>query len=573
MVKSRIAGACFPTPTPKVASSSGSSTTRTSLDRTFQRLPVPCLNLGALVFEPMNPTINADQDRVPLRQHWVLIALIAVASVANLNLAVANVALPSIGIAFQASQLQLTIVSIGFSVGLASTVLYLGGIGDRYGRKTMLILGMALTIPTSLLAAWAPSVEILILARILGGVAAGMAFPTTLSLITALWTGHGRTRSIALWSAIGGSMIAVASLLSGWLLGVAWWGLVFAITAPLAAISLLLAWIVVPAHVNETKDKVDHLGGILSLLGILSLTLAIDFVADPAERRASIIAGAIAIISLLGFFIAQRRVANPLFDLAYAKRRTFWVAAAAGLIVFGSLMGVTYVSQQFMQNVLGYSPLKAGATIVPAALSMILTAPLSAKLISRYGSRITLLIGYVFLFFALLVSLVSWNANASIWVVELSIVLMGAGVGFAGTPASHSLTGSVPVHRAGMASGTADLQRDLGGSVMQSLLGTILTAGYAVSIANQAAAAKQPVPTNVVAEIQRSFSGAEIIAKQYPTHANQIIEAAKSSFMDGSHWAYAAGLIAIVVGAIVVAIFFPGKTAEQSQFKQYQSED
>ena len=573
MVKSRIAGACFPTPTPKVASSSGSSTTRTSLDRTFQRLPVPYLNLGALVFEPVNPTISADQDRVPLRQHWVLIALIAVASVANLNLAVANVALPSIGIAFQASQLQLTIVSIGFSVGLASTVLYLGAIGDRYGRKTMLILGMALTIPTSLLAAWAPSVEILILARILGGVAAGMAFPTTLSLITALWTGHGRTRSIALWSAIGGSMIAVASLLSGWLLGVAWWGLVFAITAPLAAISLLLAWIVVPAHVNETKDKVDHLGGILSLLGILSLTLAIDFVADPAERRASIIAGAIAIISLLGFFIAQRRVANPLFDLAYAKRRTFWVAAAAGLIGFGSLMGVTYVSQQFMQNVLGYSPLKAGATIVPAALSMILTAPLSAKLISRYGSRITLLIGYVFLFFALLVSLVSWNANASIWVVELSIVLMGAGVGFAGTPASHSLTGSVPVHRAGMASGTADLQRDLGGSVMQSLLGTILTAGYAVSIANQAAAAKQPVPTNVVAEIQRSFSGAEIIAKQYPTHANQIIEAAKSSFMDGSHWAYAAGLIAIVVGAIVVAIFFPGKTAEQSQFKQYQSED
>ena len=573
MVKSRIAGACFPTPTPKVASSSGSSTTRTSLDRTFQRLPVPYLNLGALVFESMNPTISADQDRVPLRQHWVLIALIAVASVANLNLAVANVALPSIGIAFQASQLQLTIVSIGFSVGLASTVLYLGAIGDRYGRKTMLILGMALTIPTSLLAAWAPSVEILILARILGGVAAGMAFPTTLSLITALWTGHGRTRSIALWSAIGGSMIAVASLLSGWLLGVAWWGLVFAITAPLAAISLLLAWIVVPAHVNETKDKVDHLGGILSLLGILSLTLAIDFVADPAERRASIIAGVIAIISLLGFFIAQRRVANPLFDLAYAKRRTFWVAAAAGLIVFGSLMGVTYVSQQFMQNVLGYSPLKAGATIVPAALSMILTAPLSAKLISRYGSRITLLIGYVFLFFALLVSLVSWNANASIWVVELSIVLMGAGVGFAGTPASHSLTGSVPVHRAGMASGTADLQRDLGGSVMQSLLGTILTAGYAVSIANQAAAAKQPVPTNVVAEIQRSFSGAEIIAKQYPTHANQIIEAAKSSFMDGSHWAYAAGLIAIVVGAIVVAIFFPGKTAEQSQFKQYQSED
>ena len=521
----------------------------------------------------MDTATKSSTDQAPKHQHWVLIALIAVASVANLNLAVANVALPSIGEAFRASQLQLTIVSIGFSVGLASTVLYLGAVGDRYGRKTMLLLGMALTIPTSLLAAWAPSVEVLIIARVLGGVAAGMAFPTTLSLITALWSGHGRTRSIALWSAVGGSMIAVASLLSGWLLGIAWWGSVFAITAPLAVVFLILAWVVVPAHVNETKESVDHLGGILSLVGILTLTLAIDFVADPAERRASVIAGAIAVFSLFGFFIAQRKAQNPLFDLNYAKRRTFWVAAAAGMIIFGSLMGVTYVSQQFMQNVLGYSPLKAGATILPAAAGMIFAAPLSAKLIAKIGSRATLLIGYCFLFFALLVSLLTWNDTASIWDVELSIVLMGIGVGFAGTPASHSLTGSVPVHRAGMASGTADLQRDLGGSIMQSLLGTILTAGYAVSIAAQAKASHQSIPANVVAEIQRSFAGAEVIAQQYPTHANQIIEAAKTSFMDGSHWAYGAGLIAIVLGAGVVALFFPKHGQEIEQISAYEKED
>ena len=177
----------------------------------------------------------------------------------------ANVALPDIGKHFDAGQTMVDLIAVGYSLGLAASVLYLGAVGDRYGRKTLLVLGMALTIPASILAAIAPSAQVLFLARVFGGVAAGMAYPTTLALITALWSGAERTKSIALWSALGGGISALGPLLAGALLeGFDWWS-VFIVSAPLAAIALFFAWRFVPAHVNETTEPVDHLGGILSI--------------------------------------------------------------------------------------------------------------------------------------------------------------------------------------------------------------------------------------------------------------------------------------------------------------------
>ena len=147
-----------------------------------------------------------------------------VAAVANLNLSVANVALPEIGQEFDSSQTTLNLIAVGYSLGLAASVLWLGALGDRYGRKLMLVGGMVLSVPASLLAAYAPSDEVLFGARVLGGISAGMAYPTTLALITALWAGPGRTKSIALWSAIGGGIAALGPLVSGALLEYFWWG-------------------------------------------------------------------------------------------------------------------------------------------------------------------------------------------------------------------------------------------------------------------------------------------------------------------------------------------------------------
>ena len=523
--------------------------------------------------EPATPAAEADRrpDRAPL----VLMALILGAAVANLNLAVANVALPSIGKAFDSSQTSLNMTAVGYSLGLAASVLYLGALGDRYGRKLMLTLGIALSIPACLLAAYAPSDTVLIFARIFGGVAAGMAYPTTLALIAALWSGSSRTRTIALWSALGGAISSLGPLLSGLLLQHFWWGSVFLVTLPLAVVALGLAWLYVPAHVNEATEPVDNAGGILSVALVAAVVIAINFAAVPSAGMFVLGMAVVAVAAGVAFVIRQRRAPNPLYDLHVAARSTFWVAAVAGMIVFGSLMGAMFIGQQFLQNVLGYSTFEAGAAIVPAAVMMVLIAPRSARLVDSHGSRFTLLTGYVFVMLGFLTMLLLWKEDISYWKVGLGYALVGAGVGFAGTPASRSLTGSVPVRRVGMASGTADLQRDLGGAVMQSIFGALLTAGYASAFTEQIGASSEAgsVSASTQSALTKSFDSAAAVADQHPQYASQITAAAKSSFLSGDQWAYSAGIAAVVIGFLLVLLLFPARQDENRLLAGYHDED
>jgi EmrB/QacA subfamily drug resistance transporter len=514
-----------------------------------------------------------EESTVPARASLVLLSLILVAAVANLNLAVANVALPDIGKAFDSSQTTLNLIAVGYSLGLAASVLYLGAVGDRYGRKLLLVLGTALSVPACLLAAWAPSDTVLVIARVLGGLAAGMAFPTTLALITALWSGPARTKSIALWSGLGGAISALGPLLSGLLLQYFWWGSVFLITLPLAVVAFVMAVYVVPSHVNETIEPVDNLGGVLSVVLVAALVLAINFAPVPNEGTLVLGLAAIALAALVAFYIRQRRASNPLYDLGVAGRRVFWVAAVAGIIVFGSLMAAMFIGQQFLQNVLGYSTLEAGCSIIPAALFMVVAAPRSAKLVEARGARFTLLVGYAFCLLGFVVMLLLWKEDIPYWKVGLAYAFIGIGVGFAGTPASHSLTGSVPVKRAGMASGTADLQRDLGGAIMQSILGALLTAGYAAAAAAAIAGSNKHITDSVQSQLTKSFAGAEAIAEQHPKYADQITAAAKTAFLQGDQWAYTAGIVAILLGAAIVFFLFPKRGEEQRLLASYHAED
>jgi EmrB/QacA subfamily drug resistance transporter len=511
----------------------------------------------------------------PARPGLVLAALIVVAVVANLNLTVATVALPAIGRDFDAAQTAIDLIAVGYSLGLAASVLYLGALGDRYGRKLMLILGNVLAIPASLLAAYSPDIGVLVMARLLGGLAAGLAYPTTLALITALWRGQRRTHAIALWSAIGGACSSLGPLIAGALLVGLWWGSVFLVTLPLAVVALVMVIWFVPSGVNETTGRVDNLGGVLSVLLVAALVLAINFAPDPGRGVSALALLALACLAGAAFVVRQRRARRPLYDLRVASRRVFWVAALAGIIVFGALMGALFVGQQYLQDVLGYSALAAGLAIVPAAVCMVLVAPHSARLVHARGSRFTLLAGYAPCLLGFVVMITCWRQGTPYWLIAVPYALVGIGVGLAGTPASHSLTGSVPVTRAGMASGTADLQRDLGGAIMQSLLGALLTAGYASEFRATIASAphRQQISATIQDQLEKSFTGAATVAQRYPQYASKITAAAKAAFLAGDLWAYAAGMTAVVLGAVVVFCCFPGRQRELELLASYQAQD
>ena len=217
-------------------------------------------------------------------------------------------------------------------------------------------------------------------------------------------------------------------------------------------------------------------------------------------------------------------------------------------------MGAAFVSQQYLQNVLGYSTLEAGAAFLPAVFCMVLVAPRSAKLVEARGARFTLLCGYVFLLLAFATMLLVWKEDSSYWEIFLAYALIGVGVGFAGTPASHSLTSSVPVRRAGMASGTADLQRDLGGAIMQSIFGALLTAGYASAAGALISSSGKDVTDSTQAELTKSFSSAANTASSYPASVqDNIIAGARTAFLHGDQWAYIAGILAILLGAVLAS--------------------
>jgi len=511
---------------------------------------------------------SVDDGRPP-RSALILLALVTGAIVSNINLSVANVALPTIGADLGATQDQLTSIANAFALGLASPVLYLGTIGDRYGRKLLFVAGCILTVPTSMLAAWAPNAEVLTLARLFCGFAAALLFPTTLSLIGALYRGKAKVKAIALWSGLGGGVAALGPLIGGWLLQYFWWGSVFLITLPLVVVALVVGLIVLPWHASEEVFRVDHLGGVLSVLGVGGLVLTIEH-ADKGFTTQWFIYLAFALLGLAAFFWRETRAERPLVSLPLAKARTFWVAFVAGAITFGSLIGAMFIGQQFTQNVLGYDSLEAAAVVLPAAVCTALFGQLAGRLINARGSQFTFMLGLGSVAAAFTVILITWAQGAAIGWILGAYALVGAGVGLAATPASRSLMSSVPPNRGGMGSAFLDLTRDFGGAIMQAIMGALLAGAYA----RQMTADLAGVPTDQAAKISSetasaltsSFEGAAQVAQQSPTYSAQILNAASTAFTEGKSLAIAVALLMTLIGLLLVLLVYPRKAPEEAYY-------
>ena len=515
------------------------------------------------------PTTDA-----PERAGLVLVSLILVAAVANLNLSVANVALPSIGQHFDSSQTMLDLIAVGYSLGLACSVLWLGALGDRYGRKLMLLAGTALAVPMSLLAAFAPSDTVLFVARVGGGLAAGMAYPTTLALITALWApGAGRTKSIALWSGLGGAIAALGPLCSGLLLEHFSWGSVFLLTLPLAVVAIFMAWRYVPAHVNEGTEPVDNLGGILSLVLVGALILAINFAPVPNKGVLTVGLAVVAVVALVLFYIRQRRAANPLYDLEVASRPPFWVAACAGIIVFGSLMGAMFIGQQYLQNVLGYSTLQAGLAILPAAFGMVLVAPRSAKIVEAHGARFTLLFGYAFVLLGFLTMLLLWKEDVALLEgrprlrvrrhrrrARRHARLALAHRLRAGQARRDGVGNCRPAARPRRGDDAVDLRRAAHRGLRHRCGGGDRRLG-------QDSHGQRPEPAHEVVRRRRGGRAA-VSAVRDPDHGR-----CEDVVPPGRPVGLLAGIVAVLLGAVLVFLAFPKKEREEALLAQYHATD
>lgn len=514
-------------------------------------------------------------DRPP-RSAWVLVALVTGAIMANINLSVANVALPTIGSDLDASQDQLTLVANAFALGLASTVLYLGSIGDRYGRKLLFVIGAIATVPASMLAAWAPNVEVLILARFLGGVSAALVFPTTLSIIGALYRGRPRITAIALWSGLGSGFAAVGPVIGGWMLEYFWWGSVFLISLPLVVVALGIGLVVLPWHSQEERFPVDHLGGVLSVIGVGGLILWIEHLDDGWTVSRWINLALVALL-LAVFFWRQTRAKRPLVALPLAKARTFWVAFVAGGITFGSLIGAMFVGQQFMQNVLGYDPFIAAAVVLPSAVCTALFGQVAGKLIASKGSQFTFMLGLGSVAVAFTMMLITWREGASIWWVLASFAFVGTGVGLSATPASRSLMNSVPPSRGGMGSAFLDLTRDLGGAIIQAFMGALLAGFYAIRVGKELASLPtdeaSKVSNEVSEQLTSSFESAASVASKYSgSTAQDIINGASAAFTEGKSAAIGIALLFTIAGLLLVLFRYPGRDEEEAYYEKVQAD-
>jgi MFS transporter, DHA2 family, multidrug resistance protein len=513
----------------------------------------------------------------PPRAGAILTVLILGAVVANVNLAIANVALPSIGAALHTSQAELNLVAVGFTLGLASSVLYLGALADRYGRKPAMMLGAALSIPTSLLAAWAPNATVLIVARVSGGVAAGLLYPITLSLITGLFRGGARTRAIALWSGIGGGCSALGPLIGGLLLGRFWWGSVFLPSVPIAVLVVVLVVLWLPRHAGETTEPVDHPGGVLSVVSIGPLVLAISLVPNDGFNGTVLGLFAVAPAGLVLFVLRERRTPSPLFDLKVLGARTFTIALIGGTITWGGLLGATFIGQQYTQNVLGYSPLSAALITLPAAVFVAAAARPAGRMITNRGSRMPLALGLAVTAVGFC-GMALFGTTSSAVVVGIVYGVLGLGIGLAGPPSSSSLMGSVPVARAGMGSASNDLQRDFGGALFQAVMGTLLAVEYTNYFTKAFAALPpqqaQQLSQQAASTISQSFAGAEQVAKQFPqAQAQQLVAAAQQAFVDGKTAAILFAVIACLIGLVVVWFLYPNKQDEEATYARVAGQD
>jgi EmrB/QacA subfamily drug resistance transporter len=491
------------------------------------------------------------------RRRRAVLAVVSLALALVMGMAVSlSVALPDMARDIGATQAQLQWIVNAYAVVFAGLLLPAGALGDRRGRRGVLLAGLVVFGAASAGAVFVDSPGALIALRTISGVGAAMIMPMTLSIITSTFPPEERAGAVGVWAGVAGAGTFASLLVSGALLEFFSWPSIFALSMVLAALALVGTTLLVPTSKDPEHAALDPLGAVLSVAGISALVFAI--IEGPALGWASlsvVASFAFGVLALAGFVLWELHTKKPMLDPRLFLVRPFSAGTLSITMSHVAIFGLFFVALQYMQQILGYSPLLSGLAVLPMVAAFALS-PAAAHLSERVGAG-PVIAGGLALAAAGLGVLASLGVGSSYWHVLGGFILTGAGMALSAAPATNAIVASLPQGKQGVASAVNDLSRELGGVLGVAILGSVLNAGYRSGLADAA----RGMPGEVVARAQESLASALGIAKQLGgTEGERLADAAREAFVGGLSASLWASAIVLVASAVGVAVLVSGRS-------------
>src|SRR5712691_3886964 len=495
----------------------------------------------------------------------ILVALLLAAFAISLDTTMVNVALPSLVRELHATTTQLQWVVDAFNLAFAALLLTFGSLSDRFGRKGMLLAGLAVFGTASLIGGFTSSPAQLIAARSVMGLGAAMTFPATLSLISNVFTQRReRARAIGLWGAIAGVAIATGPIVGGWLLEHFSWASIFTAMAPVAAAAAIVAALIVPTSKDPQAAAPDIPG--LALSSAAMALLVFTIIEAPAYGWAagrSLAGFAASAVLLVAFTAAERRAAHPMLDVRLFRNLRFSAASGAVTVSFFTLFGFIFLMTQYFQFVRGYGPLSTGVHLLPVALSVGAGSVAGTQLAVRAGTQLIVTTGLVAMaaFYGWVAATTS--ATASYGIIAAQMVLYGLGMGLTSAPATESIMGAISRRKAGVGSAVNASTRLIGGTLGVAVIGSVYASVYASHLTATIPAA---LPGRIAAIAHQSVGAAYLAAGKIAALGNPVLghalqHASTSAFLRGlTIGCLVAGAVA-AVGALLAVLFLPAQPA------------
>jgi EmrB/QacA subfamily drug resistance transporter len=493
------------------------------------------------------------------RRWWALAVLCLSLMVLAMDNTILNVALPTLTRELGATGSELQWMVDAYLLVFAGLLLTMGAVGDRFGRKLALNVGLLVFGASSGASAFAGSAEVLIAARAAMGIGAALIMPSTLSIITNIFPPTERGRAIGVWAGVAGLGVVVGPVTGGWLLEHFWWGSVFLINLPVVALAIGAGWPLVPESRDPSATPLDPLGAALSITGLVALVYGIIQAPEDGWTDPLILAAfGIAAVLTVAFIWWERRVPHPMLPMLFFGNPRFSAASGAIAMAFFTLFGSVFLLTQYLQFVLGYTPLQTGVRVLPVAL-LIVAAPLAARLTERIGTKLVVAAGLLIVAGALwLLSTVEIGDGYG--PVAATLALLGIGMGLTVAPATESIMGSLPLAKAGVGSAMNDTTRQIGGALGVAVLGSILASGYDGAIQPTLRSA----PPHLAQTAGDSIGAATTIAAQLGPQGQGLLEAARSAFIQGMGDAVQVGAGVAALAALLVLLFLPARGKEHA---------